>query len=50
MRKEATLKSEAMNVRIVNLTAEISTLTDRIETVEREIKAEDIVFMLVLSD
>ncbi|XP_041815305.1 uncharacterized protein LOC121622411 [Chelmon rostratus] len=46
VRKEATLKSEAMNIRIVNLTAEISSLSDRIETIEREMKAEDISFML----
>ncbi|XP_049915022.1 E3 ubiquitin-protein ligase TRIM35-like, partial [Epinephelus moara] len=32
VRKEATLKSEAMNIRIVNLTAEISSLEDRIRT------------------
>ncbi|XP_044025478.1 zinc-binding protein A33-like isoform X2 [Siniperca chuatsi] len=46
VRKEATLKSEAMNIRTVNLTAEISSLTTRITTIEREMKAEDISFML----
>ena len=50
VRKEATLKSEAMNIRIVNLTAEISSLTDKIRTTEKEKRAEDISFMLVLSD
>ncbi|XP_074472053.1 E3 ubiquitin-protein ligase TRIM35-like [Sebastes fasciatus] len=48
VRKEATIKSEAMNIRIVNLTAEISSLTDKITTLEREMKAEDVFFMLVL--
>ncbi|XP_078029901.1 zinc-binding protein A33-like [Epinephelus lanceolatus] len=46
VRKEATLKSEAVNIRIVNLTAEISSLEDRIRTTEREMMAEDISFML----
>ncbi|XP_078029899.1 E3 ubiquitin-protein ligase TRIM35-like [Epinephelus lanceolatus] len=46
VRKEATLKSEAVNIRIVNLTAEISSLEDRIRTIEREMMAEDISFML----
>lgn len=46
VRKEATLKSEAMNIEIVNLTAEISSLEDRIRTIEREMMAEDISFML----
>ncbi|XP_037606997.1 tripartite motif-containing protein 35-like [Sebastes umbrosus] len=46
VRKEATIKSEAMNIRIVNLTAEISSLTDKIKTLEREMKAEDVSFML----
>ncbi|XP_049914555.1 zinc-binding protein A33-like isoform X3 [Epinephelus moara] len=46
VRKEATLKSEAMNIRIVNLTAEISSLEDRIRTTKREMMAEDISFML----
>ncbi|CAK6962232.1 eukaryotic translation initiation factor 4 gamma 3-like [Scomber scombrus] len=46
VRKEATLKSEAMKIRIVNLTAEISSLSDKIKTMEGEIKAEDNPFML----
>ncbi len=50
MRREAALKSEAMNIRTVNLTAEIFSLTEKIKTTEREMKAEDISFMLVLSD
>nr|XP_046229828.1 zinc-binding protein A33-like [Scatophagus argus] len=46
VRKEATLKSDTMKIRIVNLTAEISSLTDKIKTIEKEMKAEDISFML----
>ncbi|XP_059212991.1 zinc-binding protein A33-like [Centropristis striata] len=46
VRKEAALKSQAMNIRIVNLTAEISSITDTIETTEREMRADDISFML----
>ncbi|KAM9339218.1 uncharacterized protein ABDE67_016875 [Symphorus nematophorus] len=46
VRKEATLKSEAMNIRIVNLTVEISSLSDKIKTIEREMKADDISFLL----
>ncbi|XP_049914557.1 zinc-binding protein A33-like [Epinephelus moara] len=46
VRKEATLKSEAVNIRIVNLTAEISSLEDRIRTTKREMMAENISFML----
>ncbi|CAK6962233.1 eukaryotic translation initiation factor 4 gamma 3-like [Scomber scombrus] len=46
VRKEATLKSEAMKIRIVNLTGEISSLSDKIKPMEGEIKAEDISFML----
>ncbi|XP_074472566.1 E3 ubiquitin-protein ligase TRIM35-like [Sebastes fasciatus] len=46
VRKEATIKSEAMNIRIVNLTVEISSLKDKIKTLEREMKAEDVSFML----
>lgn len=49
MRKEATQKSEAMNVRTVNLTAEILTLTGKIETIEEELKADDFSFMMVIS-
>lgn len=49
MRKEAALKTEAMDIRIVNLTAEIATLTGKIETIAREMKAEDISFMMVVS-
>ncbi|XP_051265302.1 zinc-binding protein A33 isoform X2 [Dicentrarchus labrax] len=46
VRKEATLKSEAMNIRIVHLTAEISSLTNKIKTINEEMKAEDISFIL----
>lgn len=48
VRTEAKLKSEAMNIRIVNLTAEISSLTDKVQTIQREIMADDISFMLNL--
>ncbi|XP_039638749.1 zinc-binding protein A33-like [Perca fluviatilis] len=50
VRNEATLKSEAMNIRMVNLTTEISSLTDKIQTIEREMKAEDFSFMLNVKD
>lgn len=46
VRKEATMKSEAMNIRIVNLTAEISSLTEKIKEVKKEMGAEDISFIL----
>ncbi|KAF3702783.1 Zinc-binding protein A33 [Channa argus] len=46
VRKEEKVKSEAMNIRIVNLSAEISSLTDKIQTIEGEMKAEDFSFML----
>lgn len=46
VRMEAALKSEAMDIRIVNLTAEISSLTDKLKTLEMDIKAEDMTFML----
>ncbi|XP_044232736.1 E3 ubiquitin-protein ligase TRIM35-like [Thunnus albacares] len=46
VRKEATLKSEAMKIRIVNLTAESSSLSDKIKTIQGEMKTEDISLML----
>lgn len=46
VRKEAALKSEAMNIWTVNLNAEISTLADKIKTLHRELKSEDFTFML----
>ncbi|XP_042245961.1 eukaryotic translation initiation factor 4 gamma 3-like [Thunnus maccoyii] len=46
VRKEATLKSEAMRIRIVNLTAESSSLSDKIKTMEQEMKEEDISLLL----
>ncbi|KAK2856309.1 hypothetical protein Q5P01_005044 [Channa striata] len=48
VRKEAKLKSEAMDIRIVNLSAEISWLTDSITAIESELKSEDVSFMLNL--
>lgn len=49
VKKEAARKSEAMNIVILNLTAEISSLTQKIKTIEKDIKA-DISFMQVLSN
>ncbi|XP_070782099.1 zinc-binding protein A33-like isoform X2 [Enoplosus armatus] len=46
VRKEATLKSQAMNIRIVNLNAEIVSLTNKIQTIQGAMKTEDISFML----
>ncbi|KAM6905705.1 E3 ubiquitin-protein ligase TRIM35-like [Lycodopsis pacificus] len=46
VRKEAAFKSVAMDIRIVNLTAEISSLTDKIKAIETEMKAEDISFVM----
>ncbi|XP_075940653.1 zinc-binding protein A33-like [Anarhichas minor] len=46
VRKEAKFKSGAMDIRIVNLTAEISSLTDKIKAIETKMKAEDISFMM----
>ncbi|KAG8011252.1 Tripartite motif-containing protein 35 [Nibea albiflora] len=43
--KEAAYKSEAMNFMTVHLTAEISSLTHKIKTIEKDMKA-DIPFML----
>ncbi|XP_008396338.1 tripartite motif-containing protein 35-like [Poecilia reticulata] len=45
-RREAKLKSDAMNVRIINLTAEISELKEKIKTMEDQIRAEDLSFIL----
>ncbi|KAF3849796.1 hypothetical protein F7725_019515 [Dissostichus mawsoni] len=46
VRIEAVLKSEAMDIRIVNLTAEISSLTNKLKTLGMDIKADNITFML----
>ncbi|KAG7234741.1 hypothetical protein INR49_004074, partial [Caranx melampygus] len=46
VRREATQKSRAMNIRTVNLRAEISSLTDKITTTEEEMKADDFAFMM----
>ncbi|XP_032442200.1 zinc-binding protein A33-like [Xiphophorus hellerii] len=45
-RREAKLKSDAMNVRIINLTAEISELMEKIKTIEDQMRAEDLSFIL----
>ncbi|XP_014885199.1 zinc-binding protein A33-like [Poecilia latipinna] len=45
-RREAKLKSDAMNVRITNLTAEISELKEKIKTIEDQMRAEDLSFIL----
>jgi len=50
VRKEAALKSEAMDTRLVELTTEISSLTDNLQTLKMEIKVDDMTFMLVLND
>ncbi|XP_035000082.1 zinc-binding protein A33 isoform X2 [Hippoglossus stenolepis] len=46
LRKEAALKSDTLNNRIVNVNEEIALLTDRIETINQELTAEDLAFML----
>lgn len=48
-RREAKLKSDAMNVRIINLTAEISELMEKIKTIEDQMRAEDLSFILVIT-
>ncbi|XP_043962052.1 E3 ubiquitin-protein ligase TRIM35-like isoform X2 [Gambusia affinis] len=45
-RREAKLKSDAMNVRIINLTAEISELKEKIKTIEDQMRAQDLLFIL----
>ncbi|XP_033985701.1 tripartite motif-containing protein 35-like [Trematomus bernacchii] len=47
VRKEAALKSEAMDTRLVELTTEISSLTDNLQTLKMEIKVDDMTFMLI---
>lgn len=46
VRKEEVLKSQKMKIRIANLDVEIASLTEKIRTIEEEMKAEDIPFML----
>ncbi|XP_071335175.1 zinc-binding protein A33-like [Trachinotus anak] len=46
VRREATQKSEAIHIRTVNLNAEISSLTDKIKTIEEEMRAGDFKFMM----
>jgi len=48
VRKEAKLKSDAIDIRIINLTAEISSLGDKIKAIQKEMEADDIALMLVL--
>ena len=50
VRKEATLKTEAMRIRILNLTGQMSLVSHKIKTIENEMRAEDDSFMLVLSN
>lgn len=38
-----------MNVRIINLTAEISELMEKIKTIEDQMRAEDLSFILVIT-
>ncbi|XP_038148620.1 tripartite motif-containing protein 35-like [Cyprinodon tularosa] len=45
-RKEAKVKSDAMNLRLVNLNEEISDLMEKIKTLEDEMKLDDLSFML----
>ncbi|XP_006797241.1 zinc-binding protein A33-like [Neolamprologus brichardi] len=46
VRKEAALKSQTMNLKIVNMTAEISSLREKIKTLEGEMKAGGMAFMM----
>lgn len=46
VRKEAKLKSDAIDIRIINLTAEISSLGDKIKAIQKEMEADDIALML----
>ncbi|TNN82551.1 Tripartite motif-containing protein 35 [Liparis tanakae] len=46
VRKEAKFKSDAIDIRIINLTAEISSLGDKIKAIQKEMKADDIALML----
>lgn len=48
MRKEAKFKSVAIDIAIVNLTADIASLSDKLKAVEMEMAADDLSFMLVL--
>lgn len=47
VRKEAALKSQTMNLKIVNMTVEIFSLTEKIITLEEDMKAGDMAFMMV---
>ncbi|CAL8313535.1 unnamed protein product [Lota lota] len=46
LRKEVEKKGQAMKIRLVNLTAEISSLSNTIKAAETDLKAEDLSFML----
>ncbi|XP_040920860.1 zinc-binding protein A33-like [Toxotes jaculatrix] len=46
VRKEATLKSEAMSIRTANLNAEIYSLSAKIKTIEGKMRAEDVSFIM----
>ncbi|XP_033985666.1 zinc-binding protein A33-like [Trematomus bernacchii] len=46
VRMEAMLKSDSMDIRIIHLTAEISSLTDKLKTLQKDIKADNMTFML----
>ncbi|KAM3602922.1 uncharacterized protein V6R79_013416 [Siganus canaliculatus] len=46
LRREAKRKSEAMNITKINLNAEMSSLTNKIETTEKEMKTFGITFLL----
>ncbi|XP_034018430.1 tripartite motif-containing protein 35-like isoform X3 [Thalassophryne amazonica] len=46
VKKEETLKTDAMTIRIENLNAEISSLSDKIKSIEEAMKDKDLSFML----
>ncbi|XP_068433616.1 zinc-binding protein A33-like [Clinocottus analis] len=46
VRREANYKSRVMDIRVNGLTAEISSLSDKIKAIERDMTADDISFML----
>nr|XP_040017128.1 zinc-binding protein A33-like isoform X2 [Gasterosteus aculeatus aculeatus] len=46
VRKEAKFKSVAIDIAIVNLTADIASLSDKLKAVEMEMAADDLSFML----
>ena len=48
LRKEAEKKSQAMQIRLINLTAETSSLSKTVIDAETDLKAADLSFMLVI--